>query len=531
MKKFILFFLILSFLGFKAKAQCDAGFTYTTYQTQGWFYAVATYPTAKHTWLFGDGQYAYNQANTVHAYNQPGTYIVTHVIQDSANGCVDSVFKIVRFDTVDSCSVNYISILTNPYTGQYTFHHAMTSPGSPQNISWTVDGVQVSNSLVFNYTFSPGRHAVCVTVQSNSGCTAQYCDSILYQPYVDSCNLSAAFTWQIDSLQGQPYYFTASASGPHLKYLWKFGNSVSWGNRNESRYYFQPGIYPVTLVVVDDSTHCIDSLRQYINVSPPIDSCNLNASFTWQANPSNPQQITLTGAPNNAHYTYQWHFGDNTLGNGRIVTHNYPQQNYYALLLIVTDTLAHCRDSVWGTVRAYQPDSLCTASFTYAINQGQISFTASSNRTNYSQRWFISPMPDSTGNTVTLWTNNPVYTLPGPGLYYVCLRIQTNIGCIAYSCDSIYYDDSTTARIAVIPSYPNPVNTEPTVRFNINLESASLITFKVSSLSGNVVYQAQSQGQQGVNTINIPVQHLGRGQYFIDIMYGNTKKRSVFQKL
>lgn len=308
----------------------------------------------------------------------------------------------------------------------------------------------MSTSRILNYTFTPGWHNVCVAIQADSNCTAQYCDSIFYQPNADTCNLNGYFTWKRDSLD--------------------------------------------------------------------------------------PKKITFTASPNQSGLSYNWKFGDNTTGSGRIVTHNYSLPIIYSVLLVVTDTLNSCKDSVRQNVSSGASQDSCTVFFTYTINQqGQVSFTAISNQYIVSQRWYIAPLPDSANNSVFINRHHPDYILPGPGVYYVCLTLNTGWGCGKTYCDSIVYNvaDSTvtTGRIAVIPSYPNPVQTESSIRFNLNLESSSMISYKVNSLSGNVVFQSQQQGQQGVNTINIPVQHLGRGQYFIDIMYGNTKKRSVFQKL
>jgi hypothetical protein len=227
---------------------------------------------------------------------------------------------------------------------------------------------------------------------------------------------------------------------------------------------------------------------------------------------------------------YSWNFGDSHTGWGQSPSHTYSYPGNYGVFLVIYDSLTNCMDSVWQSVNVSGPIDTCSASFTYTINQGQVSFTASSNQTIASQLWIISPMPDS-ANTVILTSSNPVYNLPDSGLYYVCLAVTTASGCTDWYCDSILFTGGYASRIAVIPSYPNPVQSETNIRVNLNLDAAALIQYRVSNLAGNTVYQSQRQGQQGVNTISIPVQQLGRGQYFIDIIYGNNKKRSVFQKL
>lgn len=448
MKKFIPLFLIAAMLSFEVKAQCDADFSLTVNQNRVSFSAAPAFSTAKHRWFFGDNSYAYFQTNPAHTYSQPGTYTVLHVVQDSVNSCVDSVFKTVILSFGDSCGVYYTHAQLPDSVGVFVFHPHITTvnSGGIDSILWTVNGVPFSTTEQTTHTFAPGAYNVCVFITTDSGCTAEYCDTILYQ---------------------------------------------------------------------SDSTG--------------TDTCHLNASFTYQAT-SSPLQINFTASPNQPGLIYSWNFGDSHNVSGRTPSHTYGQAGSYVVKLVVFDSLSHCRDTVWQYVNVSAPDT-CTASFTYIVSGGQVSFTALSNGSIASQLWIITSLPDSSDYSVTLHSNNPSVNLPDSGFYYVCLAITTHSGCVKWYCDSILYTGGNSARIAVIPSYPNPVSAESSIRFNLSLDGAAVIKFKVSNLAGNVVYQAQRQGNQGVNMISIPVQQLGRGQYFIDIQYGNSKKRSVFQKL
>jgi hypothetical protein len=80
-----------------------------------------------------------------------------------------------------------------------------------------------------------------------------------------------------------------------------------------------------------------------------------------------------------------------------------------------------------------------------------------------------------------------------------------------------------------VPSYPNPASNYTTI--SIAMEDAGAISTTVYNLSGNIVYRITQQGTMGNNLLNIPLDKLQKGQYFVDIQYNGTRKRSVFIKL
>lgn len=531
MKKLIPLFVIATLLSFELKAQCDANFTYSANQNQVTFSSAANASTAKHKWFFGDGGFDYWNANPTHIYLSSGTYNVLHVVQDSANNCVDSVFKAVTLSFGDSCNLNasftYQADSINPQQVHFT-----GSPNQPGLIySWNFgDGQYGSGRTPSHYYATTGSYAVSLAVYDSLGhCGDSLWVSINVNGPVDTCNLNASFSYQANPANPKQIHFTGSPNQPQLTYMWNFGDNQGGSGRTPTHTYSQPGNYNVILVVFDSATNCIDTVRRNVTVNAP-DSCNLNASFTYRADSLQPRKIYFTGSPNQPQLRYTWNFGDNTTGSGRTPVHTYGQPGQYYVMLAVFDSVTNCRDSVWQYVNVTRPDT-CTASFTYTVSGGQVVFTASSNETIVDQLWLITSLPDSSDFSVTLHSNNPTVNLPDSGFYYVCLAVTTNSGCVKWYCDSILYTGGNSARIAVIPSYPNPVNVESQIRFNLNLDGSAVIKYRVSSLAGNTVFQSQRQGVQGVNTISIPVQQLGRGQYFIDITYGNNQKRSVFQKL
>lgn len=61
--------------------------------------------------------------------------------------------------------------------------------------------------------------------------------------------------------------------------------------------------------------------------------CNFEPDFTF----INCPDVAFTALPNIPGYEYNWAFGDNTNGTGRIVVHNYTNNGTYTVTLTVTD--------------------------------------------------------------------------------------------------------------------------------------------------------------------------------------------------
>ena len=63
------------------------------------------------------------------------------------------------------------------------------------------------------------------------------------------------------------------------------------------------------------------------------------------------------------------------------------------------------------------------------------------------------------------------------------------------------------------------------------MSSPDLIQYKVFDNYGMEVFEQQMIGQAGINILSIPVLQFSGGEYYIDIRFGNVRKRSKFIKL
>lgn len=280
MQKGLLLFFSFYLFSLAARAQCNPAFTYTVNQNQVSFHTTDTVQAVKHRWDFGDGGSDFYSQHPYHNYSQPGQYTVLHVVKDSLNNCIDSVAQVVTLNFTPNCQVDFV-YASPPASGQYYFYPSISITGSTLwAISWTINGVPVSDQQGFSYTFTQaGSYNVCVRIQSGSGCIAEQCHTINYQPYTN-CNLGVSFTQTADPIQPRLISFTALPDQPSFRYSWRFGDGAQAGGRTVSHLYPGPGTYLVTLYVTDSLLFCRDSVSGSVQVAPPP-SQSCTASFTY----------------------------------------------------------------------------------------------------------------------------------------------------------------------------------------------------------------------------------------------------------
>jgi PKD repeat protein len=512
---------------------CNAGFTDSVYQNQVRFVSVATAQNIKHTWLFGDGTSG-SAANPVHTYTQPGQYNVLHMVMDSLHTCVDSVRNIITvgFTPVPTqCDARFTDSV---YQNQVRF----VSVATAQNIKHTWlfgDGSSGSAANPVHTYTQPGQYNVLHMVMDSLHTCVDSVRKIITVNPTAGCQVRFV-TYQVPLSNKYYFYPQYTIPGSALKSIdWSI-NGIHVSSQESFSYKFdQAGRYNVC-VSIQSTSGCIARYCDTI-AHIPYANCKVGVSFT--AIPAAPQSRTIqfTASPDQPQLKYSWKFGDAATGSpseGRRLSHTYYLPGKYRVSLTVIDSSSHCIDTVSRIVEVIgTPAESCTVSFTHtAIGNSQVSFVAISNQKIVSQVWSIYHLPDSF-HAVTIQTPDPVYTFKDSGYYVVCLSIVTNTGCNWTICDSLVAGPSgSVKRNASVPSYPNPVSaSETVVKLNINMEENGLVHYKVCDLSGNVVYQAQMAGIKGTNNIAVPIQRLGKGQYFIDISFGNQQRRSRFYKL
>jgi PKD repeat protein len=404
-------------------------------------------------WTFGDGT-GNNGNNKIvdHIYQQSGTYNVCLKII-SAQGCIDSICKIVTAVVPNACVSNFsFQRLFATTPGYNVVFNSTASAGTTPNDSiisrlWTFgDGQQLSGNNVsptHMYT-SQGSYSVCLKITTASGCQKTECKVI---SIIDSTNCHANFNYNIANNGTVTFVNTSSTMGSSTQYLWTFGNG-SVSTVINPIHTFLPGTYTVRLKIITGS--CIDSVAKTI-VIPPPGNCEAVFQFTGLAATPGSNGYKIQFASANSHgvsstdsiISRTWIFGDGTTTTGNVLSpiHIYTSPAVYTVCLVIK-TISNCIDTVCKTITVPMQNQLtCQSKFTYehlpaTSNTGRsIRFNSTTSFAGFgdsiiSRKWtFGDGTSITSGNIVS-----PVHVYQQPGTYNVCLTITTALGCSKTEC-------------------------------------------------------------------------------------------------
>jgi PKD repeat protein len=252
-----------------------------------------------------------------------------------------------------------------------------------------------------------------------------------------------------------PYTFTFQniSTGNFTEVTWSFGDSTYSTEMNPVHTFPGPGVYTVCLTI-SDGNECNSTYCEPVYVGNGGYGCE--NYFNWYPTDPSGSTISFEGYLMNGQqaYSYDWDFGDGTIGSGQFVTHTYeiPPNGNSIFMVSLTTTVpdssgATCTYTSWQEVWLYtQPD--CYAYYYYfpdsmdvrTIHFQDMSYTANGG---LPTSWYWD-FGDSTFSTL----QNPVHTYADSGYYFVCLTIADSMGnCTNTYCEEIY--------TGIIPP-PNP---------------------------------------------------------------------------
>jgi PKD repeat protein len=395
------------------------------------------------------------------------------------------------------------------------------------------DGNAASSNGLYHLLniYNPGSYTVKhIIIDSINNCTDSSIQ-IISVNYDITCK--ASFVTDSHFFSGNEITFS---SYPSSTIGSGYINEYSWtvdGLKVSNNLYlidtFSTGIHELCLRIAT-SNGCNDTKCDTIQISPPK-KCNSQKSFSATASSLNGKEVYFSVAPALPALNYKWDFGDgHYFSDSSNLTYIYLKSGTYPVTLYAFDSLVRfCIDTIkQNVVIANSPADSCTASFTYTFYNQQATFTPVSNQAIVHVDWDIQPLGDSTYFTSS--AIHPVYIFADTSHYNVCFTIKTITGCSVDYCQVVAIDSVSSHRQSnSIQSVPNPATSF--VKMNIEMAAASEIIYTIYNEIGIPVYKKQTSGLRGTNTITINLQTLKKGQYFIDIKYGNHRKQSVFQKL
>ncbi|MFC2100296.1 PKD domain-containing protein [Bacteroidota bacterium] len=260
---------------------CSTSFTYSTNNLTANFNASSTgTPPYLYLWTFGDNTTGTGQ-NPTHSYVNPGNYLVTLTMSDSA-ACIATYSQNITVTNQGNCIANFLSV---PDTANLlNIHFIDVSLGNPSAWGWDFGDNSTSTLQNPSHTYNQaGLYNVCLAIHNNViGCTDTICDTI-HVGAPAPCH--SYFTYTANNLA---LNFTGISSLPAASYTWNFGDGSSSTSQNPIHVYTQPGYYTVCLLTSGNGVVC-SPYCQTIHVSGVITTghiyghIHLNNSFANHA--------------------------------------------------------------------------------------------------------------------------------------------------------------------------------------------------------------------------------------------------------
>ena len=390
-----------------------------------------------YTWNFGDGTGTSSQQNPSHTYNTPGTYTVTLA---AALGTCNDIDSIVNYITVNPApTAGFTS--TNVCLGD-VMNFTNTSAGAT-GYSWDFgDGTGTSSSTNPTYTYATANTFTVTLIATDGTCTDTITQSVTVNNAPQVSFTSTGATTGCGSLTVN--FVNNTTGGGGNTYTWDFGDgSATSSQQNPTYTYTIPGTYTVTLTAAIGSCVDVDSIVNYITVTPgPVASFMAGSVCLGET-------VHFTNTSTGA-TSYLWDFGDGT-GTSTLQnpTHVYTLGNTFTITLISSD--GSCADTITQTVTVNPaPVVLFSASATTACDSLTVVFTnnttgAASYNWDFGDGFFSTDV-------------NPIHTYNVPGIYSVtlneilgiCISSQTSIGLI-----SIYETPHVTVSASQTILCPN----------------------------------------------------------------------------
>ncbi len=238
----------------------------------------------------------------------------------------------------------------------------------------------------------------------------------------------AGFSSNSPVFYGQTGVFTNTSSGtPPLHYTWAMGDGTVMTATNPVHLYPAAGSYTVTLLVTN--TVGSDSIsRPFVVECGPVSG----ADFDWTPlTPTLNAVVALSGTANSpAPVSYEWDFGDGTLGSGQYVTHSYAVTGTVNVAMTAT---SDCGSQAGAdhALTIVPPPPLCEAAevvtVTAEISQCAVSFTPTVTGTApFSYLW-------SFGDGMTATVEFPTHSYTQTGSYTVALTAANCGGASSYT--------------------------------------------------------------------------------------------------
>ncbi|MCF8459189.1 MAG: PKD domain-containing protein [Flavobacteriales bacterium] len=264
----------------------------------------------------------------------------------------------------------------------------------------------------------------------------------------DCCNgFEANFTYHSTQTPHR-IEFQNLSSGNSTFIVWNFGDGTTSNGANPDHTYSEPGIYQVCVVI--ENNDCRSELCYEVAVETANPCNDFLADYLWSVNPSNSLGVQFDNISPSPSNHYIWHFGDGSSSDNQEPYHEYSEGGMYQVCLVLESgdcRSEYCRE-VCVTAPAPEPPTAANCCDGFEANFNYFS-TQTANRIEFQNQsegdWDFIVWNYGDGTTSNL--NSPDHIFPHPGIYQVCVVIESNDGCRSELCYEV-----------PVETTPNPCN-------------------------------------------------------------------------
>jgi PKD repeat protein len=425
--------------------------------------------------------------------NDPGQYWVTVtninscVAKDTINVNISGHAPIAEFAFSNICFGN--TTMFNDSSSAY--------PGDTlTSRTWDFGDSFTSTSVNPSHTYADtGSYTVRLTVTTNAGCSGAINKIVHIVPLP-----VAIFSSPTNQCEDTRVSFTGNATAfgyPITQWSWNFGDPISGINdtssvQNPGHYYSSNGVYPVTLIVLNN-LGCADTAINTIAIKPaPVAS--FTSSFACSLAPV--QFTDNSFFPSGILNTSFWNFGDAATSSLLNPSHTYLSGSTFNVVHVVTASNG-CKDTVIVPVTINpKPDANFSAPDKCA--GVPVPFTdASTISVGSIAGW--SWKFGTTGNSIL---QNPEFSFGSSGNYNVQLIVSSNVGCKDTVSKSVTIYPQPVSNFTLSSTYGSP---PLVVNFtNTSSGAASYIwDFDDGSLTSTVVSPSHTYADTGNYEISL----------------------------
>ncbi len=251
---------------------------------------------ASYTWNFGDGQVVTSTFNHInHTYRNVGSFSPTLTITTN-DGCSNSfTYDSVKFGTPPT---NHVAYTVNPVICGSEVAQFVSKATNATSYDWDFGGgniVTVTDTLIERRFTTLGIKDITVTPKYND------CPGTPIQLQVEIIGVIAKFNYSNTCSDKKTFEFLNRSDGNMSSIIWLMGDQTpNQTTVNVVHRFPESGAFAVKLLIEDNITGCVDSMKRKIYtanpdlINPANSICiNSNSLFNINHNYTNPAATFL----------------------------------------------------------------------------------------------------------------------------------------------------------------------------------------------------------------------------------------------